>query len=152
MLKVGWASRDIIPSRPAMLQGQMYRRVAREAADPITCTALAIEGGTPGDAALFISLDMVHVSESLLALVRERLSRTVPSLPSRNVIMHATHTHTSLVVEDGLYEHPGGDVMTPGECREFVAVRAADAAAEAWNSRAPQMLSLIHISEPTRPY
>ena len=60
MLEIGWAGRDITPERPAMLQGQMHARVAREKADPITLTALALAGGDPGDAAVVISLDMAY--------------------------------------------------------------------------------------------
>ncbi|OGV70082.1 MAG: hypothetical protein A3K19_27635 [Lentisphaerae bacterium RIFOXYB12_FULL_65_16] len=33
MLKIGWSSRDITPQRPAMLQGQMHVRIAREERD-----------------------------------------------------------------------------------------------------------------------
>ncbi|OGG46339.1 MAG: hypothetical protein A3F84_01235 [Candidatus Handelsmanbacteria bacterium RIFCSPLOWO2_12_FULL_64_10] len=43
----------------------------------------------------------------------------------------ATHTHTSLVLEDGVYEHPGGDVMTPSECESWVADRVVEAVSEA---------------------
>ena len=40
MLQIGWAVRDITPDRPAMLHGQMYRRVAKSAMDPLLVTAL----------------------------------------------------------------------------------------------------------------
>jgi hypothetical protein len=42
MLCIGWASRDFTPTRPALLMGQMHVRTAREAADPLTVTALAL--------------------------------------------------------------------------------------------------------------
>jgi len=141
MLEIGWASRDIIPERPAMLQGQMYRRIATEAHDPITVTALALAGGEPRDAAVLISCDLAFASPEILDSVRERLRVTVPSLPGDRVVMHATHTHTSLVVEDGFYERPGGDVMTPDECADLVARRAAEAAAEAWETRRPRIFA-----------
>ncbi|MHC4714372.1 MAG: hypothetical protein ACYTAN_14065 [Planctomycetota bacterium] len=141
MLKIGWASRDITPQRPAMLQGQMHARIAEEAADPITVTALALTGGDPGDAAVFISLDMAYVSSEMLRSVRARLAKTAPSLPGGKVIMHATHTHTSLVVEDGFYEHPGGDVMMPAQCSDLVVEQAAAAAAEAWESRTARTMA-----------
>jgi len=140
MFRIGWASRDITPPRPAMLQGQMYRRIASEAADPITLTALALEG-EGGDAAVFISCDLAFAPPAILKSVRARLAQTAPSLPGEKVVMHATHTHTSLVTEDGCYEHPGGDVMTPEECAELVAERAAEAAGEAWGSRAEGYLA-----------
>jgi hypothetical protein len=139
MLRIGWASRDITPPRPALLQGQMHRRVAREAMDPLTVTAWALEGGTPPDRAVFVSCDLAFASPDLLQGVRTRLAARLPDLPPDRVVMHATHTHTSLVIEGGFYEHPGAGVMTAEECREFVAERAADAVAEAWTSRAARV-------------
>ncbi len=54
MLSTGWATRDITPARPAMLQGQMHVRVARKARDPLTVTAM----WTPaGDLALTVLAD-----------------------------------------------------------------------------------------------
>ena len=41
MLQIGWATRDFTPERPAMIQGQMHRRIGREALDPLMVTALA---------------------------------------------------------------------------------------------------------------
>jgi hypothetical protein len=134
MLDIGWAVREITPSRPVMLQGQMHRRIAREPMDPLLVTALAIEGGDPADCAILISCDLCMVSEALQRAVRDRLGSRLP-VPAENVLLNATHTHTSLVLEDGSYEHPGGDVMTPQECASWVADQAADAAAEAWENR-----------------
>jgi hypothetical protein len=118
-----------------MLQGQMYRRIAREAMDPLLVTALAIEGGDPTDCGILISCDLCSVSDGLQAAVRERLAARLPSVPADKIFLNATHTHTSLVLDDGSYEHPGGDVMTPEECTAWVSDRAADAAAEAWEKR-----------------
>lgn len=140
MLKIGWASRDITPTRPAMLQGQMHLRVARDAMDPITVTALAIEDAA-GEAALFISCDLAFASPEILESVRERLAVSTPEIAGDKIIMNATHTHTSLVVEDGFYEYPGGDVMTAAECAELVTERATEAAAEAWRARTERILT-----------
>ena len=137
MLHIGWAVRDMTPSRPAMLQGQMHRRVAREAMDPLLVTAFAMEGGNPADCAVLISCDLACISDGLQRAVRERLGRRLPSVPADRIFLNATHTHTSLVIEDGSYALPGGDVMTPDECAALVADHAADAAAEAWEGRAP---------------
>jgi hypothetical protein len=141
MLKIGWALRDMTPDRPAMLQGQMHRRIARSAMDPLTLTALAIEGGEPSDCAVIISADLAMISDSLQNQVRKRLAQRMPSVPSDRIFLNATHTHTSLVIEDGFYPPADGGVMTPEECEELVASRAADAAAEAWERRAPQSLA-----------
>ena len=141
MLRIGWAVRDITPSRPVMVSGQMHRRIARGAMDPLLVTALAMEGGDPADCAILISCDLVGVSDGLQRAVRERLARRLPAVPGEKVFLNATHTHTSMVLEEGSYEHPGGDVMTPAECTAWVADQAADAAAEAWESRAAHAIA-----------
>jgi len=140
MLQIGWASREITPTRPAMIQGQMHRRIGRSALDPIMVTALALDAGKAADSAVFVSCDMAAVSEPLLRAVRERLPARVPELPPDRVILHCTHTHTSLVTEDWFYEHPGGDVMTAAECEAWVVGRAVDAIADAWKARTPRIV------------
>ena len=138
MLRIGWAVREMTPRRPVMLQGQMYRRVARGSMDPVMATALAIEGGDGADCGIVISCDLCMIPDELQRAVRQRLARSIPEVPGEKVFLNATHTHTSMVLAEGGYEHPGGEVMTPAECTEWAADRAAEAAAEAWRSRGPQ--------------
>jgi len=141
MLEIGWAVREMTPSRPVMLQGQMHRRIAREAMDPVLVTALAIEGGDPRDCAILVSCDLCIISDGLQVAVRERLAARLSSVPGEKVFLNATHTHTSLVLEDGSYEHPAGDVMTPEECTAWVAEHAVEAATEAWEKRSPHAIA-----------
>ena len=138
MLRIGWAEQNMTPGRPAMLQGQTYRRIAQEAMDPLLVTALAMEGGEPTDAAILISCDLAYVSDGLQRAVRERLGQRLSSVPPDKIFLNATHTHTSLVLEDGFFARPGSNVMVPEECATWVAGRAADAAAEAWEGRLPR--------------
>jgi len=137
MLHIGWAVQNVTPNRPAMVQGQMHRRIANEAMDPLLVTALAVEGGDQTDCAILISCDLACISDGLQRAVRERLGRRLPSVPAEKILLNATHTHTSLVLEDGIYAHPGGEVMTPEEGEAWVADHAADAAAQAWEGRGP---------------
>ena len=123
-----------------MIQGQMHRRIGRAALDPITVTALALDAPETPESAVFVSCDLAYPSDSLYRSVRERLASRLPSLNGDRVILNATHTHTSLVLEDGFYDHPGGDVMTSAECEAWVADRAADAVVEAWGTRKPSTL------------
>jgi hypothetical protein len=151
MLRIGWAVRDITPSRPVMVSGQMHRRVAGEAMDPLLATAIAMEGGDPADCAILISCDLVGISDGIQRAVRERLARRALAVPGEKVFLNATHTHTSMVIEDGSYEHPGGDVMTAAECATWVADQAADAAAQAWEDRSPHAVPRRwsrHATEP----
>ena len=135
MLRIGMATRDFTPERPAMIQGQMHRRVGATALDPLTLTAFAFESEDGSARAMLISCDMAYVPDSLTAAVRTRLAERAPDFPLDHLVMFGTHTHTSLVIEDGFYPHPGGDVMTPTECLERIAQSAADAAFEAWQTR-----------------
>jgi hypothetical protein len=141
MLNAGFASRDMTPSRPAMLAGQMHRRVATKALDPVTVNALALEDAKSGGSAVLVSCDLVSTSGGLLRAVRDLLAARAPSVPADRVILAATHTHTSFVFEDGSYDHPGGEVMTPAEGRDWIAERVAQAVVEAWETRKPRLLA-----------
>ena len=140
MVEIGWASREITPPRPALLQGQMHRRIGSSALDPLMVTALVLSAADPADRAVFVSCDLGYPSDALIARVREMLASQLPDVPASHVILHATHTHTSLVIEDGWYEYPGGDVMSPTECETWVAQRIVEAVMAAWESRRPRAI------------
>ncbi|HUT73796.1 MAG TPA: hypothetical protein VM221_03040, partial [Armatimonadota bacterium] len=91
MLDIGWAVRDMTPNRPVMLRGQMHRRIATEAMDPLLVTACAMAGGDPRDCAILISCDLCAISEGLQHAVRERLGPRLPSVPADNILLNATH-------------------------------------------------------------
>ncbi len=123
-----------------MLQGQMYRRIAQGALDPLTVTAFAVEGGAAKDCAVIVSCDLCGVTNRLQQTVRERFAAAVPGFPTEKLFLVATHTHTSLVLEGGGYEAPDEGVMTPEECTAWLAERAAEAAVTAWQGRAPRAI------------
>lgn len=121
-----------------MLQGQMRVRVANKTLDELTLNAMAIDGGGGSDAqSILISCDVAMISRDLLADARALLAKALPDFPAGNLILSATHTHTSLVYAGTFYVHPGGDVMTPRECHDFLAQRIASVAKDAWNNLAP---------------
>ena len=138
MLKIGWGSREFTPTRPAMLQGQMHVRVARTALDPLQVTAMAMESDPPGDSVIFLSCDLAFPSPKFIRAVREGVRGRFPYGVAQRIIVNATHTHTSLVLDDGFYQHPGGDVMTSEECSALVIGRAVEAVVDAWESRVPR--------------
>lgn len=140
MLRIGWASRDMTPTRPAMLQGQMHRRVATSALDPLTVTAMVIEAEDRSDVAVIVSFDLPFVDDNIKAAIGRRLAVALPELGPDRLLLIATHTHTAPVTTDGFYEHPGGDVMTAAEGAEWVGGKAAEAVIEAWKSRVPRTL------------
>jgi hypothetical protein len=123
-----------------MLQGQMHCRVGRSALDPLLVTAMALEASASGEGVVLVSCDLAFIPDNLLRRVRERVVRQTPEIQAEQVILFATHTHTSFVLDDGFYIYPGGEVMTPAECTEWVAERAAAAATAAWEARQPGSL------------
>jgi hypothetical protein len=136
MIKIGWAKRSITPERPVMLCGQMQVRVSQGVENPVIVTALAME--SEADAVIFLACDLVHITPELLLETRMRLKELQPMFDVSRLIMHATHTHTSMVYEEGIYILPeGSGAMTPAECRALIVTQAAEAAAVAWESRAP---------------
>jgi hypothetical protein len=141
MLNIGFASRDMTPTRPALLAGQMHRRIGRTALDPVTVNAIALEDDRTRESAAIVSCDLVNTSENLYRAVRELLASRCPAAPRDRMILAGTHTHTSFVFEEGSYDHPGPDVMTAAECRAWVAERIAQAVAEAWEQRRPRLLA-----------
>jgi hypothetical protein len=138
MIKIGFATRDITPSKPAMIQGQMGRRIGERALDPITVTAWVM--ANEDDAAVIVSCDLATPSDGLVSSVRDQLPSVIQEIPPEAVILTATHTHTSLVLEDGFYDHPGGEVMTCAEAESLVADRIVDAIQEAWNTKSSKIV------------
>jgi hypothetical protein len=136
MFQYGWATRSLVPEKPTMLQGQMHVRISEGVADPITVTALALEGD--GDAAILLSLDVALISERLMEDTRAALAARLPDFDVAKIVLNATHTHTSLVFDNWAYTVPEGvDIVLPDECHALIVARAAEAAAAAWKSRAP---------------
>jgi len=135
MLKIGWAMRSITPEQPVMLHGQMHVRVSQGVQDPVTVTALALE--SDGEAVVFVSCDLCNISENLLSETRARLKELQPACDVSRLVLHATHTHTSMVYDGNTDPPEGSGAMTPAACREMIAAQAAEAASAAWAARAP---------------
>ncbi len=158
-IKIGWAEESIMPyGKKISLVGQFYERITEEEETPITVTALAIECG--GEEVIFCSCDLVSVSRSLIARVRERLS-DVSGFPAEKLIVGAIHTHTSLGYEgrgdsgkitgssldvlqrfmpedvkyEKLVEDKSCEVFEGEEATQFLVERIAKACIDAWNSK-----------------
>ena len=143
-LYVGWAGRSITPDEPVALAGQFYVRIAKEAANPVTCTALAIEtreGKKVIDQAVMVSCDLVGIRGGVQEKVREAVKARLADLSVRKVFLNATHTHSAPVTRSGVYDIPKEGVMQPEEYVEFLTGRIADAVVEAWNNRRPAAVS-----------
>jgi len=140
-LKIGWAQTDLLPDEPVLIAGQFHARVSEGVMDPLTATAVAMEG--PEDHAVLVSCDLVGVSDELRDAVRARLAARGDGPDPRKVVLNATHTHTAPEVRTPRPDagHVSRElcvqlpVMPPGDYVEFAADRIADAAGRAWASR-----------------
>lgn len=97
-MKIGWAQADITPDKPALLAGQFYARVSEGIMDPVTATALAIEGAMDGGASqqvVMVSCDLATISDDLRDAVRERVRAACPEIVPENLFIGATHTHSA---------------------------------------------------------
>lgn len=139
-VRIGWASRDITPSRPVVLRGQFYVRISEGANDPITATALAIESAGGGQA-IIVSCDLVGVSADEQDRVRQALAGRLPGFDPRMLFLHGTHTHTAPTLTEGPYPPQAPPVMSPTEYADLFVAKVAEAAEEAWKSRSPGGIS-----------
>ena len=91
--KIGWSEVSITPDKKVSLAGQFYERISEYVETPITVTAMAIEGES--DHMVICSCDTTSIGSNLMKLVRVGL-KDVVGLKTENVILSATHTHTSI--------------------------------------------------------
>ena len=97
-IKIGWAQADITPDKPVLLAGQFYARVSEGIMDPVTATALAIEGameGGPSQQVVMVSCDLATISDDLRDAVRERVQGVCSEIVPGNLFIGATHTHSA---------------------------------------------------------
>ncbi len=144
-VRIGWGTADITPEAPVQLSGQHYERISVGVHDPLSVTALALEGErADGSAvqAVLVSCDIVAVTADLVSLVRSAIGREAPGLDPGCIIISATHTHAAPTIRDGVYPTPPPDgVLSPPEYRRFLAKRIGEAIAKAWSGRASGRLA-----------
>ena len=146
-LMIGWANADITPGKPVQLAGQHYARVSEGVLDPVTATALAVSAGDgESERAIFITCDLVSISDNLRDAVRKRIAAELPELAPSSIVLNATHTHTAPLArtESDEKKRMGASiirdeiklpVMDAGEYIEWASERIAGAAVSAWRER-----------------
>jgi len=144
-IRVGWASCDITPQRKVYLCGQNFERLSEYVRDPLTATALALEGGEGGDQAVILSVDLVVVVRALQEGVAQRLRSSLPEFEASKLIICATHTHNAPFEDydqfsrlsggtNGItYEDP--EAMPPSEYMEQLLDALEKLVIEAWRGR-----------------
>jgi len=135
-VKIGWAKRDISTTEPVNINGQMYLRISRGIHDPIMVTALVLDGGEGQDAAIFVSCDVTSIVLDALHAVQEKVPQRNPEIPWKNIVLNATHTHSSSATFNTAEKSPDGRDIYPGaKYREFYTDQITDAICEAWENR-----------------
>ena len=156
---IGWGEQSLVPEKKVSLCGQFFERISEYVESEITATALAVEADNAQ--MILVSADLTSVSEDLMAAIREELKKICPTFDGQNLIVAATHTHTShslakrsggatfsstqQLLEEFLPEgsgykelvEPNSEVISPEDAFDFVAKRIALAAKEAWDAKAP---------------
>lgn len=156
-LKIGWAEESLLPKKKIMLCGQFYERISDRVDTEITVTAMAAERGD--QRMIMVSADVGEISHALLRRAREKFRALNGEVDPEEVIVSATHTHTSHTMAPGeedtsitstidvIREYSGGElgyeevveaddsVMTAREGYELVSEKIALAADKAWKNR-----------------
>ena len=149
---IGWAEESLVPDKKVSLAGQFYERISEYVETPITATAMAISGGNHN--AIIISCDLTAVNGALMEKIREKFASLTDEVNPANIIVGATHTHTSVkyavglskiadIVNEFLPENKkyttelkvNSDVISAEEALEFLSDKIASAAKKAWDNR-----------------
>ena len=135
---IGAGTADISPSLPVALMGQFHLRIAHTAKTPLFANVVALEvreANRSIEQTVFVSCDLVFIPTILKELVQKEVAARLPELNVKKIILSATHTHTSPVLEDSWYKIPQTGVLQAGDYQKFFAKRVADAIIRAWKAR-----------------
>lgn len=122
-LRAGVGKTDITPALGTPLEGYYYERLATNVHDPLFAKALVLEDGN--NTLVIVITDLVDVAPSGFKQARARIAKEF-DIPTGNIIISATHTHT-------------GPVITP-EYEALVATKVYDAVKIARQSLQPAVL------------
>lgn len=140
-IKIGWATADVTPPRPINLAGQFHMRIARDVKDPLTITALALSHENSADATIFLSADILMLTERIQQGIRDAVHSRAPDMDVARIIINCTHTHAAPMLDDDIYSPVPAGVMTGTAYANFFIERAAGAVIEAWQAHVPGKLA-----------
>lgn len=150
-LSVGWATVDITPSAPVVLDGSGYKRVTREVEDPVTATVLALEtrdGDRVLDQAILVSFDLVRMTDEVHSGMQRIAAERLKDFDSTKLFCGATHTHCGPSISYAktgpgqLYDiSDRPDAMTPQQYILFLYDKVGAAIVKAWHDRKPAGMS-----------
>lgn len=137
----GASTADITPKIPVALMGQFYLRLAEKVETPLLANVVAIESreGSNSDYAIFVACDLIVISPPVYEQARAAIAKRLPGIDVNKVILTATHTHTSPVLDTVILKYPIPEqgVTQIQEYLDFFSGRVAEAVAKAWEARKP---------------
>lgn len=137
-VKFGWSSREFSMDVPVSIPGQMIVRISEGVHDPLTVTALCIDGGPGQNVVVMCSCDVASLPQPVIDMVGERVAKECPELPATAVIMNATHTHTSMPLHNTPSKTGDNREVYPWEkSREHFVDVCTQTICEAYRTRRP---------------
>lgn len=105
---VGLYEESITPDKSVNLDGQFYERVSEGVESPLAATAMAVK--VNDELGVFVSCDLMSIGQTMVDELKEKVNG-YKGLDGRKVMIHATHTHTSVGYAGGCRQKtkvPGG--------------------------------------------
>jgi len=150
-LLAGWDEISITPDKAVRLAGQFFERISETVETEVTATAMALESN--GEGLILCSCDLVGIDDGLLKAVRQTVCNQTDLCPEQ-IILCATHTHTSLLYEGpkqlsaplDIFEkylpsqeenQTKTDCMSGREAFDFLIERISKVIRNAWRNRKP---------------
>ncbi|MBE6429000.1 MAG: hypothetical protein E7028_10580 [Planctomycetaceae bacterium] len=136
----GAVSVDILPPKPVHLSGQFSLRVSQGAKTSISANILALTSVKNGQTVpvILISMDTVVIREQFNIPFRQALKEKIPEIPTENVIICATHTHSAPHLGQDRPDLPkDGSVMTSKEYIKFAIDRIVPGIRQAMEKQVP---------------
>ncbi len=134
-LQIGWAKRSIAMPGTVPIPGQTNMRVSIGEYSPVYASALAMSNSK--DAAIFVSVDVVSVSNIVLNNVIDTLKKEAPFIPAEKVIVSSTHTHAGPAARPTGRNYPNKvEIVSDAAVINFMTRQIVDAVKEAWKNRA----------------
>lgn len=138
-LYVGTAEVNITPKLPVALTGQTHVRIAQTVESPLLSNIIAIEsreGNRIADTVVFVACDMVDIPPAYLEALRKEIKQLMPGFNVEKIIVTATHTHSSPVMDTLFAHYPlPKNITQPEEFAELFVKNISRGIVAAWKNK-----------------
>lgn len=100
-LLCGWSEVEFTPAPGLPLLGQLHRRIATHARDPLCAIGLAVQSAEA--TVVLVACDVCVLDNEFVMRAQERFATTT-GLPANHLLIHATHTHVAPVSTGALID------------------------------------------------